>query len=393
LREILWLRLDAPPADQYSGVLNEAELLGYSISTISSANFSNDLAEQQIGNAAGYIITHTDIVGDSHLNAVLKAEIESGKRILVNNPTSQLNGWLIDYDIALTTKKFFTRKPRPLTDPDGTTVILQIESQENELATSLMRGNYEIEMDGPRPVWYGKNATPLLVASDDMEVVNRGDRLGEVDVHKEACAVVWPVGDAKKHQVLVLGGFCINNPLLAGRKQINAGLPANRRFVKNLLRWVVGDLEVGSEPRGNALQKLHAVEVSMLDVIKGVLQKEFGDCWWYEIPIAIRQAAAQLHEERKGKVPKEGCLHFIHLATIVENHWRLFEPVFVPKRCGKKELSQRFKRLNELRNRLSHPARLLFEPLAEGDFAFVDGEFRFFSNLANEGFQCKPPKE
>jgi hypothetical protein len=392
---ILWLRYDEiDDHSPYSAFVQVAERLGHPVSILGSVDPTGpEISLRRLREATGYIVTHSDVIEVPELAAEVKAQVDNGKRLVVLSPGEQLNSFLIEFDIAATGKKLVTPTPAPATLSDGSTIILEAESQGNALCASMMRGNSEVAVDAVRSIWYGRTATPFFSIPSDTLVVGEGDFLEAVEIRKVTCAAAWPAGSASEHRVLALGCCCLDVPFSDGSKEIHPGICANRRFVKNLIRWLAGTLEIPPDTDASSLQKIHSVEVSLFDTIKGVLTQRFPKNRWHDgVTLEIRKAAAELHEEHKGAVPKEGCLNFVHLKSVVEKQWSLFEPVLSRKPNSKKDVTERLARLNELRNRLSHPMRLRFEPITEAEALFIDEEFRLYQSLASApDFRGVPP--
>jgi len=92
------------------------------------------------------------------------------------------------------------------------------------------------------------------------------------------------------------------------------------------------------------------------------------DKWWYDgVPLDVRVDAAKRHEESDGAIPKENSIYLIHMMKIVVANWALFAQQLDPHNNGKKAFAKSFKKLNDLRNRLSHPVRIGAEPPEDAD--------------------------
>ncbi len=77
---------------------------------------------------------------------------------------------------------------------------------------------------------------------------------------------------------------------------------------KDAVREEISDNEL------KTLLKIREYEITLYDFVHSVLQKEFGDKWWYDgISDSARTKASELHEVSKGTIPREFGLTFIQL--------------------------------------------------------------------------------
>jgi len=167
---------------------------------------------------------------------------------------------------------------------------------------------------------------------------------------------------------------------------------ANVRFVERLLDWWSGNLNANVD-NGRAVELLHSIEVGLYDIVLHVLKQHFPEAaWWYEgVPEPLRKKAADLSEESKGSIPKEQGFYFISYKLIMEENWKIFEPVFDPAKEGKKKALVWIQTLNDLRNRLSHPLRLREQPLSSGDQFEIDRRKRLVDQISSN-LHIKIPK-
>jgi hypothetical protein len=127
--------------------------------------------------------------------------------------------------------------------------------------------------------------------------------------------------------------------------------------------------------RGDLYEYLADIEVALHRNVRETLIKEFGpaeSAWWRQgVPVEIRKACAQAREDDTD--PVEDVFAYttlIHLAKIIDHHWKLFS-VRLPPRFAqdKKKLAHEFTRLNCLRNAVMHPVKA--RSWGRDDFAFV----------------------
>ena len=135
--------------------------------------------------------------------------------------------------------------------------------------------------------------------------------------------------------------------------------------------------------RGDLYEYLADTEVALHRMVREVLVEEFGPAeaqWWRQgIPAEIRKTCVQLREDDPD--PTEDPFAYttlIHLAKIIDQHWRLFSGRLPPQFAhDKKRLSQEFTRLNFLRNAVMHPVK--GRSWGREEFAFVRDWHRYFA--------------
>jgi hypothetical protein len=106
------------------------------------------------------------------------------------------------------------------------------------------------------------------------------------------------------------------------------------------------------------------IEIMLHQHIKNVLQLQYGlqeHEWWVQgVPLSIRQECASM---REGDLTRDDCYAYIYLIdmrSIVNKNWALFESDFRRIRAtvqSKREFLDHLGRLNDIRNRYSHPIR------------------------------------
>jgi GAF domain-containing protein len=112
------------------------------------------------------------------------------------------------------------------------------------------------------------------------------------------------------------------------------------------------------------LSLIHDIEVKLHGHVKNRLKGNFGshdDSWWVNgIPLPIRQECVQRREADTARDEPYAYIYLIDLKSIIEKNWSLFESDFLKVRKiakSKKEFLTCLTRLNEIRNRHSHPIR------------------------------------
>lgn len=101
------------------------------------------------------------------------------------------------------------------------------------------------------------------------------------------------------------------------------------------------------------------IETNMADVVFAVLSREFRGKWWVELQEPIRIECAKRHEAEKCAFPKEAYLDFIHLKSIIEDHWNIFAPLFssVGLPSNRSQSLAFMNVVNQLRRLLAHPLK------------------------------------
>jgi len=155
------------------------------------------------------------------------------------------------------------------------------------------------------------------------------------------------------------------------------------------------DREKISDTEILALGHIRRLEVLLYRLVHGTLQKEYQADWWFEgVPDSIRRTAADLHEASRGVVPKEYGLRFVDLKEIISKQWRLFSFVADLAKEDKKTFESTMKQLNDIRNRLCHPLRLLVQPITDQDAEFVFKTLTLLEKAMNDegqGIQQSDP--
>jgi len=133
------------------------------------------------------------------------------------------------------------------------------------------------------------------------------------------------------------------------------------------LMWAVHqELEANqsARPTPTPLSLIHDIEVLLHGHIKHRLQAQFcdhDDAWWVEgVPLPIRQECAVRREADPARSEPYAYTYLIDLKSILERNWSLFESDFLRVRksvSSKREFIDQLVRLNDARNRYSHPVR------------------------------------
>jgi hypothetical protein len=133
--------------------------------------------------------------------------------------------------------------------------------------------------------------------------------------------------------------------------------------------------------RGDLYEYLADTEVALHRMVRETLEEEFGPAegqWWRQgVPAEIRKACVQSREDDPDPVHVFAYTTLIHLAKIIDHHWRLFSERLPPQLAhDKKRLSHDFARLNSLRNAVMHPVK--GKSWGREEFAFVRHWHRYF---------------
>ncbi len=128
---------------------------------------------------------------------------------------------------------------------------------------------------------------------------------------------------------------------------------------------------------------IYVVESFMHTYIKVTLKRAYGDNWWRKgIPENIRAECAAVRERDPEPAAEPYCYTtLIHIKEIFERRWDLFSKTLsdAPVSDRRRFLSE-LTRLNQIRNRVMHPAKGILP--TEADFRFVH-EFIIFVDFHN----------
>ncbi len=124
---------------------------------------------------------------------------------------------------------------------------------------------------------------------------------------------------------------------------------------------------------GDMYELLRAVEVRLHTFVKQAFIFEYGEEQWWRsgVPDNIRAECAALLEKDPDPADEPYCYtHMISLREILDKRWPVLSK-YMPGRLlnSKKDLLERLRRLNRIRNSVMHPVRN--SVLTEDDFEFV----------------------
>ena len=137
---------------------------------------------------------------------------------------------------------------------------------------------------------------------------------------------------------------------------------------------------------------LHEMERKLHDHVRCRLEAHFGceqERWWTRgIPLPIRLDCAKRREEDSERKDPYAYTYLIDLKAIVDKNWPLFEQDHTRLRASlptKRHLLDLLTRLNDVRNRHSHPIRAP-EPTSNGfasDLSFLSEAAQLLSNFCS----------
>jgi predicted transcriptional regulator len=124
---------------------------------------------------------------------------------------------------------------------------------------------------------------------------------------------------------------------------------------------------------GDMYELLRNVEVRLHTFIKQAFILEYGEEQWWRsgVPDTIRAECAALLEKDPDPADEPYCYtHVISLREILDKRWPVLSKYMPPHLLNsKKDLLERLRRLNRIRNSVMHPVRN--SVLTEDDFEFV----------------------
>ena len=132
------------------------------------------------------------------------------------------------------------------------------------------------------------------------------------------------------------------------------------------------------DPRTDLYALICEAEVLLHAFVKETLAKTYLDRWWQEgIPLPIRQSCQNRREEDSTPLEPYHYTTFIDLKRIIDNKWPVFVKAFPDAMSKDKPRTlDTFQNLNEIRNRVMHPVKVISE--YENDYRFVR---TFLSNV------------
>jgi DNA-binding Lrp family transcriptional regulator len=106
---------------------------------------------------------------------------------------------------------------------------------------------------------------------------------------------------------------------------------------------------------------LYVLESALHCLIREKLIASCGeDLWWQDgVPLEVRKKCASRRQEDYNIYSKEyEYITLIELCETIEKKWSIFQNCFDQKTFGnKQELMESFRRINQIRNQVMHPAR------------------------------------
>lgn len=126
-----------------------------------------------------------------------------------------------------------------------------------------------------------------------------------------------------------------------------------------------------------ALARMRRFETTLYRIVQYILRIEHESQWWFQgVPEPIRVKASKLHEESRGVIPREYGLMFVDLKEIITKKWRLFSSLAKERKEDKKAFENALMRLNDIRNRLCHPLRLIVQPITDETLTLSETDSR-----------------
>jgi hypothetical protein len=306
------------------------------------------------------VVTSPDVISSSEYLELVAEGVRDGKRLLAMTTDVSLQPLLEQFDLEVATWRLWG-SPSGVVDP----ITINTEEQRYARGASLLEGVDEIRAHSAHAIFYHGRSGPFLVCPHGTRVTDqRTDFPVELGPREIACAGVWPIDEGSSRVVLLAAAMLFDDdPDALGRGP--RGTTVNRRFAENLLHWLTFR-DRPQPPATDAPGILHAIEVALHDIVIRVLKSSYGDeRWWYDgIPDTIRSTAAQRHEEARGGAPKEAFIDLVDYMTILDKRWTLFQPHFlIAGRTDKAAAIKWITNLNEIRRRVAHPTRQVYQPL------------------------------
>ena len=320
---------------------------------------------QAMDNAAGFVLETPDVVGVPEFRDALIAAVRKGKRLLVTTRSSEFNDLLIEFDLAVTTKKLW--HPSGAFGDERVALVHNPARRTVAMTEKLLHGSRWTTVQLPMRVWYGGSSAPFLVADDDAALI---DALTDIVVpttpREMCCGGYWPVKQDGPSGVLLIAGGVFGDPYITVGGDVFAGIRANVNLAVPVLQWLAGDQVLHTGPR----DLIEAIELSLYDIVESRMRKEYGQDWTSRgLPEKVQANIAK--RGSSGQLPAEARLFLIELLIAIETNWHLFATTLEQSAANKPDLAW-LRRCNDIRNRLAHPKRLQHEPISADELRLLE---------------------
>jgi hypothetical protein len=125
------------------------------------------------------------------------------------------------------------------------------------------------------------------------------------------------------------------------------------------------------DPRPDLYALICEAEIALHRFVRRTLEQAYQSRWWQDgIPLRIRQTCQSRREEDHTPLDAYHYTTFVDLKEIIDKKWTTFAAV-LPKSLSKNkaELLDSFQTMNEIRNRVMHPVKMV--PEYEQDYLFA----------------------
>jgi len=170
--------------------------------------------------------------------------------------------------------------------------------------------------------------------------------------------------------------------------------PPDLSYVSLLKRYADG-----GRAYGDLYDDARAIESMLHTIVRAVLQQVFGNAesgWWRKgVPLTIREKCSIRHQ-----ADEEPCSELyaytdlIDIASIIDANWKHFISILPEEFANnRKEFLSRFRKFNDIRNKVMHPVREAFPTQEDFEFArqFRKGVASFRGDVAMEALAALAP--
>lgn len=283
--------------------------------------------DELLASADAIVVQNRNLPGprESSLQKILTRIRSGASAVIYCQPgeMAELNGFLAGFDVIGTDWRIDS------TEPGTVANIVTFRRKSGEvLDDALVAGAEELTITQPRVLWYGEEASPVVIPQYGKEIVPSEEvKWTERDFKSYPCIVRWagPVGQL----VVVIGGQTFHDPSIGAFEHHfpGGGRVGNAQFSVNLFnRLAYHTLAPNADPR----RLCEKIEVNLGEFVVTVLKAAFIENWWVDgIPDRVRKDCATRQEDEKLKFSKECYLMLIDLRTIIEQNWTHFSQYFL----------------------------------------------------------------
>lgn len=237
MRTVLWLSLTSiVQAEPFQQLSRLAAQRGCRVVPLALGTpLSLPAYEQALAEADAFLVTFPDFVNDDPWRRAVVEAVQAGKRCLVLCSDTDLNKFLVEFDLAVDTGRLVG--PAEATGHERVILVRGEAQGAHPLAQALMGPGSTVTMDHARQAWCGKTAQPFMVAPAGTRLVGPGDFFQHGIPEPTFCGGIWPREGTGK--VLLLAGGCLFDAPEGLARPV--GIAANLALAEGVIRWLRGE--------------------------------------------------------------------------------------------------------------------------------------------------------